>query len=693
MRRTAGVVALIAAAGGLAYWLAGPKPGQSLFAEWKPGASGKIWSIAGNTGSGRYVFVDPSGAYQPRADGYSVHLYLYDRDRRRLLWPASRGLCDASDATPFFVWPGIAKLVLSVGDDDCRAFISMRNNTRNHRRLSLFVVAVPYQITGGLCGSENVTYDVAARALLIGGKVLFSCDQQPDGYAVYGARTDHDPSDITAFIRRALLPRSRSADGGPRKITSAAVRFDVALRPNGKWQTRIASPATPVGLDRWINRRAQTPDLPSARVRVGLNVPDERCGRCFAASVGYLTLLRRGGNPVPGPTKYRAFWIRDCAYMTDALYYSGRQDLIPPALDTIRSMQFPDGGFPPKLGARTDDELDAPGEAVYALVQHYRRTRDAKWLRRQWSCIEAACRYIRARRLQGSGILPASVSAEDLGDGLRQHYWDDFWCVRGLRDAAYAARALGKSDAARWMSAEAESLMNATVSSIRKTMAKHSIGYIPNGPDEVTSSAMARGTSCALWPCGVLDPAYPLIRASFETYWRKWIEPFGGGFVHKGHYWPYAGLDLAHGYLMLGQRERAWKMLDWTLSHDPTDGLYAWPEGMFMRGLGLAEGDMPHGWMCAAYISLVRNMLVRESGSDLILLAGVPKHWLRPKSVIEIDRFPTEFGSVSYRAEVVGDVLKLTISGARPKGSYRVRLPNREIVLPTYTRSADIRLR
>jgi len=709
MRRAAVVVALLAAVGGLVWWLAGPKPGESMFAGWKPGASGKIWSIAGSADSGRYVFVDPSGAYQPRCDSYSVRFYLYDCDRRRILRPASRGLCDTPDVTPFFVWPGIAELVVAVGDRDCRAFIHMRNTSRIQRRLSLFVVAVPYQVTGALGGSENVTYDASSRVLLIGGKVLFSCDEQPDAHAAYDASTDDAPSDITGFIRRGVLPRSHSAYGGPRKITSAAVRFDVALRPSGTWQTKIASPTTSVGLERWINMYAQTPVMLSGGLgKVGLNVPDKRCERCFAACIGYLALLRRDGNPVPGPTRYRAFWIRDCAYMTDALYYSGQQDLIPRALATIRAMQLPNGGFPPKLGAKTDDELDAPGEAIYALVQHYRRTRDAKWLRRQWPCIYAACRYIRDMRLHGppecfgsksllkppgSGILPASVSAEDLGEDLRQHYWDDFWCVRGLRDAAYAARALGRADDARWISAEADSLMDATVSSIRETTAKHSIGYIPNGPDEVTSSAMARGTSCALWPCGVLDPADHLTRASFDTYWRKWIEPYGGGFVHKGHYWPYAGLDLAQGYLMLGERERAWRILDWTLSHDPTDGFYAWPEGMSRHGLGLAEGDMPHGWMCAAYISLLRNVLVRESGPDLLLLSGVPKHWLRPGSVIEIEGFPTEFGRVSYRAQAFGGVLKLTISGARPNGSYRVCLPGREIVLPTYTRTAHIRLR
>lgn len=693
MRRFA-VVAILAAAGAAWWFLSRPAPGESLFAEWQPGTKHKTWSIAGSSGSGRYVFVDPSGAYQPRLDSYSIRLYLYDRDSQRLLEPTKRGLSDARDVIPFFVWPRVAELRLAVIDCDCRALFQMRNADGYLRYLSLFVVIVPYQVTGPLRGSETITCDAGLRTVLVGGKVLFSCNRTPDAYAAFSAATGDNPSDITGFIRRGLLPRSRSAEGGPRRITSAALRFDVTLPPNGTWSVGLSSPTKPLDLGRWTNRYERSPlMLTGGGGPVDLNLPDKRCERCFRACAGYLSLLRYRSIPVPGPTKYRAFWIRDCAYMADALYYAGMGDLIPPALETIRAMQLPNGGFPPKLGAKKDDELDAPGQAIYALVQHYRRTRDAKWLSDQWSCIEAACRYIRSKRTQGRlQILPASLSAEDIGSELQQHYWDDFWCVRGLRDAAYAARALGKTADARWISADADSLMNAVMSSIRRTMATHSIDYIPNGPDEVTSSAMARGTSCALWPCGVLDPADPLTRTSFETYWRRWIEPFGGGFVHKGHYWPYAGLDLAQGYLVLGQRERAWKMLDWTLTHDPTHGFYAWPEGMSRRGLGLAEGDMPHGWMCAAYISLVRNMLVRESASDIVLLSGVPKHWLRPGAVIEVERFPTRFGRVSFRAEVCADALKLSISGATPKGLYRVCLPEHDFALPANTRNAIFRL-
>ena len=59
------------------------------------------------------------------------------------------------------------------------------------------------------------------------------------------------------------------------------------------------------------------------------------------------------------------------------------------------------------------------------------------------------------------GILPPSESAEDLGPGDHHHYWDDFWAVIGLENAAFLARELGHTDDAVWMQAEADALRTA----------------------------------------------------------------------------------------------------------------------------------------------------------------------------------------------------------------------------------------
>lgn len=695
-RRLMGGALILVAVLSAACWFSRPTPGRSLFADWDPHAKGKVWSITGSPDSPHVVFVDPTGALQPQSDSYSIHYFVYDRDRARLCVSGKPDCTLAHGCLPTATVrsPGmVASYETFTSGDECVSVATLRNVGKAARRLSFYAVAVPYQLAGRQCGSLDMMYH--RSSLAVSGEALLSCDSRPTSGAVYAAGTGDEICDITGYVRKGMLPRTRFVHGGLKEITSGAVRFDLVLEPNQKkrlvFRSSGGDASKPVSeaRDEFVRR------WEAVLGRVGLEVPDGKCEDCFRASAAYLVMLSRDGKPVPGPTKYGSFWVRDCAYMADALYYAGQGDLVPPALEQLKTMQLANGGFSARAGAG-DNELDAPGEAIYTLVQHYRRTGDLNWLRGVWPNIANACRYVRAKRPQreNADILPASVSAEDLGKATQQHYWDDFWCIRGLRDAAYAARELGKRRDAAWISAEADSLLAATRASIDETMARNSIAYIPNGPQEVASSSMARGTSCALWPCAVLDPSDPLVRRSFDTYWSKWIAPSNGGFVHRDHFWPYAGMDLARGYLMLGQRDRAWAMLKWTLDHDPTHGFFAWPEGMFTNDLTLAEGDMPHGWMCAAYISLVRNMLVRESGGDLVLLSGVPSDWLHAGARIAIRDFPTEFGKVSYRAEVFGDSLKLTVSGARPPGAYRVELPGGlTTVVPRNAREIRIALK
>ena len=62
---------------------------------------------------------------------------------------------------------------------------------------------------------------------------------------------------------------------------------------------------------------------------------------------------------------------------------------------------------------------------------------------RRSGCIE--------RLLGEDGLLPISVSHEGYLAQPVHSYWDDFWALRGLRDAAYLARACGRESAAETM--------------------------------------------------------------------------------------------------------------------------------------------------------------------------------------------------------------------------------------------------
>jgi hypothetical protein len=56
----------------------------------------------------------------------------------------------------------------------------------------------------------------------------------------------------------------------------------------------------------------------------------------------------------------------------------------------------------------------------------------------------------------------------------------------------------------------------------------------------------------------------------------------------------------------------------------------------------------PHGWFAAEYRTLLRNMLVREEGSELHLLSVVSPAWIGKGRTISAGQVPTYFGQVGF---------------------------------------------
>src|SRR5206468_1074141 len=121
--------------------------------------------------------------------------------------------------------------------------------------------------------------------------------------------------------------------------------------------------------------------------------------------------------------------------------------------------QAPDGKVPccvDRRGADRVSEHDSPGAFVYAVAEYYRYTHDVGFLHDMWPHVLGAVDYLAALREQSMGddfkapdkaafhaILPASISHEGYAAYPVHSYWDDFFALRGLKDAADMARVVG----------------------------------------------------------------------------------------------------------------------------------------------------------------------------------------------------------------------------------------------------------
>jgi len=228
------------------------------------------------------------------------------------------------------------------------------------------------------------------------------------------------------------------------------------------------------------------------------------------------------------------------------------------------------------------------------------------------------------------------------------------------------------TDSLARLTGDEQALRSATIASVNSSLPPDKRAVISNGPEDRSTTAMARSGTPSIWPVEVLNPGSELVQHSFDTYYIWDIKPYGGAYQHyNGHYWPFAGMSLAHAFYRLGMMAHTEQILEWTLSHQTAPNLYAWADIVDPTTSSLALGDMPHNWMAAEMILLIRDMLVREAG-QAIAIGPMPEGWLPPGGTVSISDFPTALGSQSYRLTRSADgvTLHLTFSGSPPPGGY-----------------------
>jgi len=89
-------------------------------------------------------------------------------------------------------------------------------------------------------------------------------------------------------------------------------------------------------------------------------------------------------------------------------------------------------------------------------------------------------------------------------------------------------------------------------------------------------------------------------------------------------------------------------------------------------------GDIPHGWACAEFMTLVRDILFFEADEDgdaqLYLAPGVMPHWLGEGESVGVTSAPTVFGqNFGYRLTHRPSTRRVEINITQPPPAY-VRL-------------------
>ena len=373
--------------------------------------------------------------------------------------------------------------------------------------------------------------------------------------------------------------------------------------------------------------------------------------------------------------QYHSFYLRDAAIITNSLDLVGLHGLARENLAFFSSWQDADGLFMSRPG-----QYDGHGQALWALGEHALRARDPGFARESLPAVSRAVDWLAAaRRRDPLGLVPAGDPRDN--ELVAGHLsGDNFWAVAGLERAVELATMAGDREAAARFEAEYVAL-RATVTAQVRRAARASGGRIPPALD--APGGQDWGNLWAAYPAQVLPASDPAVEATTRHTRARFREGLAtyldGRLLHH-----YLGFRVFETELLRGHRRRVVRGLYDALAHtSATHG--GFETGVHPRGSrSVDDNPTPHGWYAAEYVTLLRNMLVREAGGRRIVLgSALSSDWLRPGRAVRVGAAPTRAGRVSFvlRGRAGGAVLAwrapagTDLSLAVPAGVRAVRAP------------------
>ncbi|MES2347238.1 MAG: discoidin domain-containing protein [Pseudomonadota bacterium] len=649
------------------------------------------WTLVGVDGGGDHsALISEDGALEAKQGGFSLEPFVQDGGKL-LGWAdvqVSQSLRDGYLPVPTVLWrhPSWTLSVTAAAagtpaSSQLLARYELTNLTAASKKLKLVLAVRPFQVNaprqflntpGGFSAINDLRWD--GKALVVNNDAKVYPLQPPASVAIAA----FDAGLLPQPAHRAAHPPAIHDDTG---MASAALTYEITLPPHGSVVLGAVLPMAGTALSS-VPRTAAWITSEQDKVAAGwreklnqvtLNVPPQgqHMADTLRSSLAHILMTREGAALQPGTRSYRRSWIRDGAMMSEALLRLGQPSIAADYLHWYAPYQFDNGKVPccvDRRGADPVPENDSHGELIFLAAELYRYTQDKDALAAAWPRIDAAARYMETlrqseRRIANPvlfGLMPASISHEGYSEKPMHSYWDDFWALRGYKDAADMAAVLGDTAAAQRLATQRDEFRHDLYASLDASTRAHGISYLPGaaelGDFDPTSSTIA------LTPGGEQQNIPPvLLQSTYEKYW-DFFRARRDGSKAWDDYTPYE-LRNVSAFIRLGWRERAAELLDYFYADQRPRAWNQWAEvvGRDARQPRFL-GDMPHGWISSDYIRAALDSFAYEREADhaLLLGEGVPTAWL-PGAGIGLHGLRTSYGPLSYSLAVQGTKLMLRV--------------------------------
>ena len=237
---------------------------------------------------------------------------------------------------------------------------------------------------------------------------------------------------------------------------------------------------------------------------------------------------------------------------------------------------------------------------------------------------------------------------------------DNFWAIAALRATRTMARRIDRNELIEQVDRIEKRLHPAILKAVDKVM--KDAGYVAGTFDHGTSTRNSgwgedRDNPLMVWPGGTLPAFHPAVTAGLKRLRSRYQEDISGHYDGvNGATFVYRTLWGMQQHLARGEQELVTKDLYAMLTHTgSTHGGYevAWAARYGIEG---------HGWHFARYVSLVRNMMLRERwDGTLHLFSAVPAEWAKVGNRIGVEDLPTYHGPVSVVQTILEDGARIEL--------------------------------
>ncbi|MGE5364920.1 MAG: discoidin domain-containing protein [Bacteroidota bacterium] len=652
---------------------------------------GSFWNIIGADGDRKESLINEDGMLETDKGRFSIEPFIY-MDSKLLTWNESKNIACLEDG--MLPMPIVIRQYNDIemriepfaageaGESVLYSNYKITNTGTSAKKMVLFLTVRPFQVNpyyqflnepGGTAKIRKISYD---GNIITADRKSVILLNSPDSFGA----AEYSRGDITDYISKGRVPKGRSVSD-KQGFASAAAGYSLEIPPGQSREISIAVPFYDDGKTaehvRSLSQRTEYLASLKEEVKAGwqkklkgvnIDVPDSRKKilNTLRSNICYVLINRDSSGIQPGSRSYERSWIRDGAMTSSTLLKFGFTTEVRQFIDWYSQYLFDNGKVPcvvDRRGADPVDENDSNGEYIFLLAEYLRFTHDTAYVMSKYGQIQKAVSYIdymtSLRKtdyykngndsLQALyGLVPESISHEGYSAKPMHSYWDDFWILRGLKDAVYIARAAGRIDDAEAFAAKRDEFKQDLYNSISKSIVNHKIDYIPGAAE--LGDFDATSTAIAIYPAGELaNLPRPQLKNTFDRYYAYFRDRADGRLQWDG-YTPYE-LRTIGAFIYMDEPVRAGEMLDYFFRDQRPVNWNHWAEVVWRnpRKAGFI-GDMPHTWVGSDYISSVRSMFVFENEEDtsLVIGAGISDRWFEGGNTVSVRDMKTWYGDISY---------------------------------------------